>query len=568
MTIKIPLLMTFIDKGSKNALKTMGKLERSASRLGRTLGVSLGTAAVVAFGKASAKAFLEDDKAANKLNKTLQNLGISFEAPAVADFISKMQKATGIADDELRPAFSQLVIATNDATQAQQLLGLALDISAGTGKDLASVTGALQKAFLGNTTALSKLGVGLTKAELASKDFYSIQEKLTKTFGGDAAANAKTYAGQLAILARSVDDVKETIGKGLIDALVMLGKNHNVQDLDASMQSLAVNTADVIRGLGLIAEKIDRITSKLGGVETLIQAIPIVGTYILALQEAGAEQRKNQELAAKANASQFVSIKKLRELEWTAAQKLAKQRAAEAAKTKKTIADQAKLKQASAMFDLDRIQIEAALKGKINEEERIRLELQKAILNENLTQVQKLQAELAINQQKTKELTDLLAHLPKADDPFADWPSIIGKINGLLKDLKLNVTAAQLLGQQGYSLNASGTDIVKSPSKQPTIIPPPPPPPTPENPPLGGNTPSASILDTGLAVGLTSIATDGESHRAALMGVSASSPTITVNVYNEGSVVSSQDLTDQIVEQIYVRQANGIGINYNARTAI
>lgn len=560
--------MTFTDKGSKSALKTMGKLERSASKLGRTLGLSLSTAAVVAFGRASAKAFLEDDKAANKLNKTLQNLGIGFEAPAVADFISKMQKATGVADDELRPAFSQLVIATNDATQAQQLLGLALDISAGTSKDLSTVTAALQKAYLGNTTALSKLGVGLTKAELASKDFYTIQEKLTATFGGDAAANAKTYAGQLAILARSADDAKETIGKGLIDALVMLGKNHNVQDLDASMQSLATSTADVIRGLGLVAEKIDRIVSKVGGVEALIQGLPIVGTYILELKKAGAEQRKNAELASQQSASQFVSIKKLREMEFNAAQKLAKQRAAEAAKSKKAIADQAKLKQASAMFDLDKIQIEAALKGKITEEERIRLELQRAILAENLTQVQKLQEELKVNQAKTAELADLLTHLPKADDPFADWPSIITKINGLVKDLKLNVTTASLLGAQGINLNAAGTNVVKTPTN-PNVPPANPPSiPVPQNPPLGGNIPSQSILDTGLAVGMTSIATDGESHRAGLATVTSATPTIVVNINNEGSVIAAQDLTDQIVEQIYVRQANGIGINYNTRTAI
>ena len=89
--LNIPLLLTYKDKGSKQALTSMDKLEKRAKKLAKSLGLGLSSAAVIAFGKASVKAFLDDDKAAKQLSKTLDNLGIAFESPAVADFIAKME---------------------------------------------------------------------------------------------------------------------------------------------------------------------------------------------------------------------------------------------------------------------------------------------------------------------------------------------------------------------------------------------------------------------------------------------------------------------------------------------
>lgn len=566
MTVKIPIVTTYDGKGAKQAQKSLGGLDKSVRSLGRTLGVTLSAAAIIQFGKASAKAFLEDDKAAQQLSKTLSNLGLAFESPSVADFIAKMQMATGVADDELRPAFSKLVIATHDAVQAQEMLKLALDVSAGTGKDLLTVTDALQKAYLGNKTSLQKLGVGLTKAELASKDFYVIQQKLTANFGGDALANAKTYSGQLAILSRAADDAKETIGKGLIDALAMLGKNHSVDDVAKSMQNLATYTADVIRGTGILIEKLDKFGSRFGGIEAFVQAIPILGSYITMAARAGAETQKIGQLAVMQSQSQFVSLNKLREIEFANAQKLAKQRAAEAAKAKKVATDQLTLKKATAKFDLDRIQIEAALKGKISEEERLRLELQRAILEEDAAKAEKLRIELMLNEQRTKELSDLLANLPKADDPFADWPAIITKVNKLINELKLNVTAAQLLGAKGYTLDVSGTNIAKTPAMvttpQATVIAAP--------PPEYYTQPTTLAQAATVADDINAILTDVNSIYSSL-GIDTNPTTgqttnVTVNV--AGSVLAEQDLAQTIVEQLYVLQGNGTGIQYNARIAI
>lgn len=572
MTVKIPIVTTYDGKGAKQAQKSLGGLDKSIKHLTKTLGVGLSAAAVIQFGKASVKAFLDDDKAAKQLSKTLSNLGIAFESPAVADFIAKMEKTTGVADDQLRPAFSALVVATHDATKAQEMLGLALDISAGTGKDLETVTAALQKAYLGNATSLQKLGVGLTKAELSSNDFAKISAKLASIWGGSAAASAETLAGKLEILKRVGDNAKETIGKGIVDALTILGKDTNVQKISDQMQKLADSIANVAIGIAVVTEKLKPLKTIFDLIAK--SAENSIGAKTLSfLDRLGQASKDAKQLQNMTSQSQFVSLEKLRAMEAADARKLAKQRAAEAAKAKKAIVDQAKLKQATAKFDLDRIQIEAALKGKISEEERLRLLLQQAILNEDIVTAEKLQIQLQINQNKTSELAMLLANLPDANDPFADWEGTIAKVNSLLKDLKLNITAAQLLGSKGITLNAAGTNIVTPLTPNPSAIataPLPFPTEAQQAALYAAATPEQQTLAQQSAAEINSMFTDiamiTDSLFGMPLGATTAAPTVIVNV--AGSVQTEQDLADAIVEQIYVRQANGIGINYNTRTAL
>ncbi len=132
--IEIPIVSTYKDKGAKAASKSLGALTKSA----KALGLAFGVFQTIRFSKNAVKAFAEDEKAAGQLSKTLQNLGQSYAVISTAGFITKLQNTTGVLDDELRPAFTSLVNATLDAKKAQTLLSVALDTSAGTGKDLAS----------------------------------------------------------------------------------------------------------------------------------------------------------------------------------------------------------------------------------------------------------------------------------------------------------------------------------------------------------------------------------------------------------------------------------------------
>jgi hypothetical protein len=138
---------------------------------------------------------------------------------ATEQSILKMSLATGVADDELRPALGRLVRSTGDITKAQDLLSTALDVSTATGKPLETVANALGKAYDGNTAALGKLGIGLSSAELATMSFEEVQTSLSDLFGGAAAANADTYAGQIARVQVAFDETKETLGTALLPIL-------------------------------------------------------------------------------------------------------------------------------------------------------------------------------------------------------------------------------------------------------------------------------------------------------------------------------------------------------------
>jgi hypothetical protein len=252
MAIDINIGSKLDGKGFKQADTAINKLNKSTKSLTRNLGLALGTAAIISFGKASVKAFAEDDKAAKALGTTLNNLGLAYgsNVATVNGFISRLEMQTGVLDDELRPAMDRLLRATGDVTKSQELLGLALDIAAGTGKSVTQVSQSLQKAYLGQTQALGRLGVGLTKAELSTSSFEEIQARLATLFAGQATAAADTYAGSLARLTVAGNNAKETIGKGLVDALVTASNSTSTDDLIEKIDRAAESIANFVRETG------------------------------------------------------------------------------------------------------------------------------------------------------------------------------------------------------------------------------------------------------------------------------------------------------------------------------
>ena len=407
-------------KAFKQAESSSSKLSGTVKSLAKTLGVAFSARAVVQFAQASVKAFVADDNAARSLGVTLKNLGLETGNTSiyVNDMISRLEKQTGVMDDQLRPAMDKLLRATGSITKSQTLLNLALDISAGTGKDLTTVSQGLQKAYLGNNASLGRLGVGLTKAELASSSFEEIQARLTKLFAGQASSAAESYAGQLNILAIASNNVKEIIGKGIVDALVMLGEDQSVTNLATQMENLATNTGDVIRGIGVLAKKIESMPV-LPGFD--IEMVPILGTYISLLMEAGKKARNAQTFALGKNPVQSGTYlnKPKKSAADTAAADAAAKLAALQKKQLKLSQDALKLKQAGSIFDLKQIQIVAALKGNISEEERTRLQLMLAIEKEQVDKVDELEKKLKEIQAKNAELAAALSSLPAVVNPFS-----------------------------------------------------------------------------------------------------------------------------------------------------
>ena len=220
-TLKLSILADVDDLKKK-----LGQGEKEVQGFGDKLG-EFGKKAAAAFAVAAAaaaayagkllidgvKAAIEDEKAQVKLAQTLENTtGATREQiKAVEDQILKMSLATGVADDKLRPSFEKLVRATNDVEKAQKLQTLALDIAAGSGKDLDAVSQSLARAYDGNTSALSRLGIGLSSAELKSMSFDDVTAQLAQTFGGQASVQADTFSGKVARLQVAFDEAKESI---------------------------------------------------------------------------------------------------------------------------------------------------------------------------------------------------------------------------------------------------------------------------------------------------------------------------------------------------------------------
>jgi len=259
--VAINIAAEFTGKNAfKKAETSVDRLNKSTKQLSKTFARTFGTAAVLAFGKASVKAFAEDDKAATALGTTLKNLNLAYGSNigTVNGYINRLEAQTGVLDDELRPAMDRLLRATGDVAQSQQLLNLALDVAAGTGKSVTQVSQSLQKAYLGQTQALGRLGVGLSRAELSSSSFEQIQQRLTELFAGQAAAAADTFAGQLDKLTIAANNAKETIGKGLYDAITALSGGGATSATD-NIDKLASGIADTLSNAGELIGKLEKL---------------------------------------------------------------------------------------------------------------------------------------------------------------------------------------------------------------------------------------------------------------------------------------------------------------------
>jgi hypothetical protein len=226
-------LLADVDNFTKNlnkADKDVMSFGDKVSDFGKKAGLAFaaaGAAAVAYAGKLAidgVKSAIEDEAAQAKLANTLRNVtkATNAQIKSTEEFILQTSLATGISDDELRPSLDRLTRATKDLDKAQQLQTLALDIAAGSGKSLQAVTEALSKAQEGNLAGLSRLGVGIDKAELKTLSFDQITAKLAGTFENQASKQADTFQGKLSRLQVAFDEGKETVGSYILTAITPL----------------------------------------------------------------------------------------------------------------------------------------------------------------------------------------------------------------------------------------------------------------------------------------------------------------------------------------------------------
>lgn len=379
MTIGIKFLTEFDAKGLTKADKGLKSFSKTALKVGQSLGLALGTAAIVRYGKASVKAFAADDKAAKILSKSLDNLGLHFADQRVKDFISSLESQFGVLDDLLRPAYQKLITTTGDYLKSQELLKTALDLAALSGDSVVSTADDLARAYAGNTRGLIKYGIGLSKAQIAAMSFEDILKQIEKVSGGAAQTAADGYTGSMDRLNVAAANASETIGKGLVQALVEASSAGNFEGAISDIDKLKKKTSDFIVWLGRELQLITALPSLLDLATGNFDAFKeFKKTYdkISALDKKrgpqqfggiyGTEYEKQAEKAARLK----------RAADKAAAAKLA---AADKAAARKIAADKKTLAKGNALFDLEQIGIVAALKKSVDKETRLRLELLQAI---------------------------------------------------------------------------------------------------------------------------------------------------------------------------------------------
>jgi hypothetical protein len=409
-------------KAFKEADTAIVRLEKNAKKLGSTLGLTLGTAAVVAFGKASVKAFAADQVAAVRLAGAVKNLGLEFANPYITDYISNLEKTSKIADDQLRPAFQRLLQQTGSIAKSQSILNTSIEVSRGSAVDLATVTEDLARAYYGNTRSLKKYSLGLTDAELKAKSFNEIQGILDGKFKGSSKSYLSTYAGQIDALSLSFNNLKEKAGQALF--ILASGGSGNTA-------TGAKNLGGVIDAFGTGLIEAAKLFSN--------AANAFAQAYFGAKSNAAAPQdlskvphgTPGQELFQKsvANDAKLKAIEKQQALLYK--QQLDSQKKLTAEQKK-----QAALKKDGTIFDMQQIQLVAALKGKLSADEENRVKLQLALLNENQTEADRLTKQILMAQDSTGKLYSYFQQTPDAKNPF-------GYLDTWIKDFQTKLNALQ-----------------------------------------------------------------------------------------------------------------------------
>ena len=290
MAINLPIISEWNPKGIDKAIADFKKLETNGQKAAfaikkAAVPAGLAIAALGAVAVDAVKAFMEDDKAAQLLATSLRNTTGATDAQikSVEAFITKTSIAAAVADDELRPAFDKLVRGTGDVTKAQDLMNLALDISAGTGKDLGAVSDALSKAFNGQLGPLKKLDPALASLIENGASTDEVFAALGKTFKGAASTSANTASGKMKSFTIQMGEFKESVGAAvfpIVDKLLPAFKS--VADFVTNNTTLVVTLGAVIGGLAVAIIAVNAATTAWAATTKAAAAIQAAFNAIMA----------------------------------------------------------------------------------------------------------------------------------------------------------------------------------------------------------------------------------------------------------------------------------------------
>ena len=450
--IFVNVVSEFDGKALTKGQKHLSQFDKTVQKVGKTFAAAFAVHKLISFGQNSVKAFTEAEASAKALNTTLKNTGSLMAFPDAIAGIKKLALATGVADNDLTNAFTQLYSSTGNATQAQKDLALAIDVSRGTGNNLTEVVDALSAGYRGNTKGLGNLNAGLDAATLATKDMAAITKQLAILQGGQAAAYAETYAGKIDILNVAFDNLKVTVGQGLVMAFEEATGNRGIGGATTAMENFGYTIDAILIKLAQLSTGnfLDKLG--LGFVNSTLNATIKGWSYLLGVDETRLAiqneiwkmNTKTYELAEQQRVTQskinadYQKRLKLQE----AGQKAALDSA------KKLAAANKLLDRAGTVLDVDQAQIYAALQGKITDQEKLRLDLQLALLTKNADAANTLSQQLLVSQLNTTDLAKTIASLPKALNPFSEWPAYIQNLINMIAGMNALINQKTNAAQQ------------------------------------------------------------------------------------------------------------------------
>lgn len=520
MSVVIDIAAQFTGK------RAFTQAENAATKLGQNVKRALIGVGVTAFAKSAITAFAQNEKQLQLFNNSLQNIGFGFATKESKLFLDTLELQYGVVGEQLIPAYQQLLTSTRSIAAAQNLTNISLDIAARQGISVTQAADALSRAYLGNTKAIGALDLGISKATLNSGDFAKIIKEIAKITKGSAAQGAETLAGKMARLTIAAGKVRESIGAGLVQALMALTQSTDIEQLQTKIIAFGESASKILAQLGQVIRDNIVLIKIFGAAMIAGLAITKVAAFIMAIQSItkAITALRNTAIAAsiatmfmlnplgaaamaagmlatiglvikgvdtlinKANtAAKTISNlddpsdrgRERRGNEAAAAKAAKDARAAAAAYLKATLAatkaarDQAKLKKSQGILDMEQIQIMAALQGKLTEAERTRLELQLALLQENAGEAERLGKKVFAAQMLTTELGMVLKNLPEALNPFAKWAEYANNAKNVVAQVTNSLSEGQRvafgLGVSRESIGPGGAIIGPTLPDNPSI---------------------------------------------------------------------------------------------------
>jgi hypothetical protein len=445
--LKIDIATVFSGKKAFGQAETATqKLTGSVKSLGRALGVTFGAALAVNYLKQSARAAVEAQAQTDRLTKLLR---VTVDATddqirAIDQQSSALERLGVVTKGNIQQVQSQLATFNLQTTTIQKLTPAILDYvtaekgATATTADFKSMTNGLAQALNGNFASLTRVGFvidDVTRKTIKNGTEYertaAIVKVLDSTYKGFNESLRDTPVGQMQLLANAAEDAKTIIGGGLLEALGAAGGTGGLTASLENIVKLATAVSDLFVGIGRTVAAI----SPFFDGSNLFSAI---AQY----RRITAEFRNDDRMAGFGSGITPAISAELKKAAAEKAQiKRSKEQSALLAKNTKAIKEQTALQKAGTLFDVEQTAIVAALKGKISEDERKRLELQLALITGNTSEASKLAGEIGKAQGLSTDLIKFLKDLPDANNPFKGWAAYLDAIEAQVRKIAVSGTS-------------------------------------------------------------------------------------------------------------------------------